>query len=138
MTKANGKCNRCAGKGLRDTPVVHLGIPGLCYGCDGVGTYEAMMVVKERGAKIKAEADAYLAAAATVDKVKAENGGQIHLPRDRRVAMRSLKVPFKTADYAQAVGLSVKDAWIELCRVSRGVVTPYIGADLKPAGWTYE
>ncbi len=30
-------CLRCKGKGMRNTPVVHLGVPGLCYGCDGKG-----------------------------------------------------------------------------------------------------
>ena len=31
-------CLRCKGKGFRNTPVVHLGVVGLCYGCDGSGT----------------------------------------------------------------------------------------------------
>ena len=31
-------CLRCKGKGFRNTPVVHLGVPGLCFGCDGSGT----------------------------------------------------------------------------------------------------
>ena len=31
-------CKRCNGTGSRNTPVVHLGVPGLCYGCDGAGT----------------------------------------------------------------------------------------------------
>ena len=28
-------CLRCKGTGFRNTPVVHLGVPGLCYGCNG-------------------------------------------------------------------------------------------------------
>lgn len=28
-------CKRCNGTGLRNCGVVHLGVPGLCYGCDG-------------------------------------------------------------------------------------------------------
>ena len=28
-------CTRCNGTGMLNTPVVHLGVPGLCFGCDG-------------------------------------------------------------------------------------------------------
>ena len=31
-------CLRCKGHGFRNTPVAHLWVPGLCYGCDGSGT----------------------------------------------------------------------------------------------------
>lgn len=31
-------CTRCKGTGFRNTPVAHMGVPGLCYGCDGKGT----------------------------------------------------------------------------------------------------
>ena len=30
-------CLRCKGKGFKSTPVAHLGVAGLCYGCDGKG-----------------------------------------------------------------------------------------------------
>ena len=30
-------CKRCNGTGMRNTGVVHLGVPGLCYGCNGSG-----------------------------------------------------------------------------------------------------
>ena len=30
-------CTRCGGTGLKTTGVLHLGVPGLCYGCDGSG-----------------------------------------------------------------------------------------------------
>lgn len=30
-------CKRCNGTGNKNTPVAHLGVPGLCYGCDGTG-----------------------------------------------------------------------------------------------------
>jgi hypothetical protein len=30
-------CTRCNGTGNRNTGVLHLGVPGLCYGCDGAG-----------------------------------------------------------------------------------------------------
>ena len=35
MTKKT--CTRCNGTGLKNTGVLHLGVPGLCYGCDGSG-----------------------------------------------------------------------------------------------------
>lgn len=31
-------CQRCNGTGFVGTPVVHLGVPGLCMSCDGCGT----------------------------------------------------------------------------------------------------
>lgn len=40
MTTAATKtktCTRCKGTGFKSTPVVHMGVPGLCYGCDGKG-----------------------------------------------------------------------------------------------------
>ena len=30
-------CLRCKGTGFRSTPVVHLGVAGLCFGCNGRG-----------------------------------------------------------------------------------------------------
>ncbi|MFN7323231.1 MAG: hypothetical protein ACK5SM_00615 [Sphingomonadales bacterium] len=36
MTKTK-ICIRCKGKGLTGSHVVHLGVPGLCYACDGAG-----------------------------------------------------------------------------------------------------
>jgi hypothetical protein len=44
-------CNRCSGSGLKSTSVVHLGVPGLCFGCDGSGTQgwiEAGQITAER------------------------------------------------------------------------------------------
>lgn len=44
-------CKRCNGSGFRNTPVVHLGVPGLCFGCNGSGTQgwvEADRITAER------------------------------------------------------------------------------------------
>ena len=44
-------CKRCNGSGFRSTPVVHLGVPGLCYGCNGSGVQtwvEAAVITAER------------------------------------------------------------------------------------------
>ena len=30
-------CTRCSGTGRKNTGVLHLGVPGLCYDCDGAG-----------------------------------------------------------------------------------------------------
>jgi len=30
-------CKACRGTGKKSTPVLHLGVPGLCYQCDGAG-----------------------------------------------------------------------------------------------------
>lgn len=44
-------CKRCNGSGSRNTPVIHLGVPGLCYGCNGIGVQqwvEAVAITAER------------------------------------------------------------------------------------------
>lgn len=44
-------CMRCKGTGYRNCPVLHLGVPGLCYGCDGSGTQgwvEATAITAEK------------------------------------------------------------------------------------------
>ena len=44
-------CKRCNGSGFRSTPVLHLGVPGLCYGCNGSGVQkwvEAVVITAER------------------------------------------------------------------------------------------
>lgn len=136
MTKANGKCNRCQGKGFRDTPVAHLGIPGLCYGCDGVGTYEAFAAIQEAARKAKKINDAFYVAYTMTNEIAEKNGGSLQLDRETRAIFRSMVSPFTSADYAKARGIDDRAAFIELCRIGRGKVCPVIGDDLKPIGWT--
>lgn len=136
MSKADGNCNRCRGTGFRDTPVAHLGVPGLCFACDGVGTYEAMAIKNEASRKAKKIDKAFLEAYQMVNGIAEKNGGFKTLPRDRRKVLRSLVSPFSTQQYAEAVGITAREAWIELCCTSRGVVCPSIGEDLKASGWT--
>ena len=35
MERKTRTCTRCNGTGLRSTSVAHMGIPGLCFGCNG-------------------------------------------------------------------------------------------------------
>lgn len=138
MTKANGNCNRCSGKGFRNTPVIHMGIPGLCYGCNGVGTYEAFAAVQKEARKAKAINDAFSAAYTMTNEVAEKNGGWLHHDREARAIVRSMVAPFSSADYAKVRGIDVKAAFIELCRIGRARVCPVIGEDLKVIGWTNE
>lgn len=138
MIKANGKCNRCNGKGTRDTPVLHLGVPGLCYGCNGAGTYEAFAAVRAAAKAAKAVNDAFNAAYIMTNEVAEKNGGVLNLDRDARALLRSMVAPFTSEQYAAVRGIGVKAAFIELCRVGRGKVCPVIGDDLKAVGWTNE
>ena len=44
-------CKRCNGTGFRNTGVLHLGVPGLCYGCNGSctqGWFDAAFVTAEK------------------------------------------------------------------------------------------
>lgn len=40
-------CKRCNGKGIGNWHVIHLGVPGLCYACDGCGQ-QAKLTMEER------------------------------------------------------------------------------------------
>jgi hypothetical protein len=141
VTKLNGTCNRCKGTGFRSTPVLHLGIPGLCYGCDGDGTYDTFAAKRVAEREAKKRNDAFSDAYNMVEVVKSANGGQITLGREKRLILRQLGVGrkvFRTKDYAEAVGITEREAWVELCRTSRGHVCPNLGDDLKPNGWVTE
>ncbi len=53
-------CKRCNGTGLKNTGVTHLGVPGLCYGCNGSGCQkwvDAAVVTLER----QTQRDAHIA-----------------------------------------------------------------------------
>lgn len=138
MSKANGKCNRCSGKGMRDTPVVHMGVPGLCYGCNGAGTYEAFAAVQEAARQAKAVNDAFNVAYAMTNEVAEKNGGRLNLDREGRRVVGAMVAPFSSADYAKVRGIDTKAAFIELCRIGRHLVCPVVGDDLKIVGWTNE
>lgn len=138
MSKADGKCNRCKGTGFRDTPVFHLGVPGLCYGCDGAGTYEAYVAKKAATKLAKIQNDAFDAAYRFVNDIAEKNGGRLTLDREGRRLVRSMTSPFTSHDYAVMRGIDDKAAFIELCRIGRHIVCPVIGPDLKPVGWTNE
>lgn len=47
------KCHRCGGKGLFTFRRTHLGVPGLCFRCDGTG------VEPDTDAYVKAAAEYY-------------------------------------------------------------------------------
>lgn len=55
MTNANATttkpCRRCGGTGNVKSPVVHMGIPGLCYKCDGAGVLVLVSAATLRAAQ---------------------------------------------------------------------------------------
>src|SRR5262245_42427933 len=76
MTKANGKCNRCSGTGFRNCAQAHLGVPGLCFDCDGSGRYEDQARRKAEVAAHKKAEDRRRAATQPVyDKIWAVRNG---------------------------------------------------------------
>ena len=47
------KCSRCKGTGMTAFKwVPHLGVPGLCCKCDGVGTVESLTAKQKRARKV--------------------------------------------------------------------------------------
>jgi hypothetical protein len=52
MTQQEKKdCRRCQGTGMRNTGVVHIGVPGLCYACDGAGVLVLVSADIQRAAQ---------------------------------------------------------------------------------------
>jgi hypothetical protein len=117
MTKANGNCNRCSGRGMRDTPVVHLGVPGLCYGCDGDGTYATYAKKVADGKKQKALMLAQQVVMAKVweGRLEAEALGMKNDRSKETWAWIKEHRGFSTKEFAEAKGLSCKEAWLTLC-----------------------
>jgi hypothetical protein len=133
MSKANGKCNRCQGSGFRDTPVAHLGVPGLCYGCNGDGSYKTFAA---NVAATKARKIATAKETAALGKVWAtrETNRRDRMSRELRVWARSSGT-FTTKDFAEAHGMECKEAWIVLC-CSYPAVGPAFNDQSEAIGWT--
>lgn len=132
-------CQRCAGKGFRQTPVVHNGVPGLCYGCDGDGT-RATQLAKRAAEKARAALDQlYVEAQARTNAVREANGGCAHPHRERRKAAYDRfgnAVVFTTEEYAAHFGIAKADAWVELCRWAS--VYPRVNRETKEVdGWEF-
>lgn len=143
MTKANGKCNRCSGRGFRDCAQAHLGVPGLCFDCNGSGRYEDQAATKAaaRASKI-AEAKLRAITQPVYDKIwevrrNAKDFGYPHASRDQRVWFRQAGT-FSTQDFADAWGLAKVDAWRLLCcsYPDVGIVVDHEAG--KVVGWARE
>jgi hypothetical protein len=46
------QCSRCQGKGIGGWSACHMGIPGLCCKCDGVGTVERLTADQKKARKV--------------------------------------------------------------------------------------
>lgn len=127
-------CSRCQGKGFRDTPVVHMGMPGTCYGCDGDGSRATELANKQKAKIAKQVAAQYHDVEVVIWDVARANGDVRCPPRDRRRSVRPGET-FTTEEYAQRNGLSKQEAWVELCRW-RGGASPVLNAAGQPVGWS--
>lgn len=148
MTKTKvpaDKCTRCRGKGLIDTPVLHLGVPGLCYACDGKGTRAAQAANRERDRKIKAHHEACLKVYDACWKIREEFGElDYRMSRSMRDAMWSVakSLPpsdeypvFTTDEFAEMFGLTRREAFNTLCQMIPAVSTKVDAETLQPVGW---
>lgn len=133
MTKANGHCNRCSGKGFRDTPVAHLGVPGLCYGCNGDGTYETFARLRAEAKIAKAVVAKQQEPLTKIWEVRLANPQVKGLDREARIWARWAGV-FSTEEFAAAHLMTKADAWIALC-VSYPKVGPAYDAAGEVLGW---
>lgn len=120
MSKADGKCNKCKGKGLVDAPVLHFGVPGLCYRCDGAGTYEAEAANKAKARQAKAEAAEYQVVMEKVWAVKKAIGNRHPLTQgfEARKVLRDAigkGQVTSTRQVAAALGVTPREAFDGLC-----------------------
>lgn len=92
------KCSRCKGTGFfrASAGVLHYGVPGLCWGCNGAGTREAQIAIQ---AKMKSEKEAGMIKFLEEQKIQAlalydacELGYISERKRDRRIASVMLEV----------------------------------------------
>lgn len=141
MSKLDGKCNRCSGRGIRDCAQAHLGVPGLCFDCNGSGSYADQ--AKERAARRAHKAIEARRRAATqpaYDKIwvvrnNAEALGFPRASREQRTWFRSAGV-FSTQAFADAFGLDLRDAWNVLCCSYPKIGLFYDETANKVAGWS--
>ena len=103
-------CKRCNGTGLKGTAVAHLGVPGLCYGCNGSGSQkfvDAAIVMADRAA-VRAKH------VAQVEKEIAEcRNGLAASGRDldRRFWQRELQRQLETLASIKPVEIATKGEW---------------------------
>lgn len=107
-------CSRCKGTGFHTKAVVHLGVPGLCYGCDGHGTRAAQLAKraaeKANAERLAVELVAFKAKTLNDEKIKALAAYDAHemgfiglRKRDRRIndaINECLKLGFTKEDFA--------------------------------------
>jgi len=143
MSKLDGKCNRCSGRGFRDCAQAHLNVPGLCFDCNGSGVYadQAKSRADRRAHKL-AEARRRAVTQPVYDKIElvrrdAKNLGYPTASREQRIWFRSAGV-FGTQAFADAFGLSLRDAWNLLCCSFPKVGLFYDEAANKVVGWSAE
>jgi hypothetical protein len=113
MSKADGKCNKCKGKGFVNSPVVHMGFPGGCFRCDMAGTYEAEAAIKARGKKLKATQAIVSEVTGKIFAVRSANPG-VRMTREERHWCYE-QARFVTQDFADKFGYTKREAWIKLC-----------------------
>lgn len=127
-------CTRCRGTGYRATTVEYYGVPGLCWDCEGNGTREKQDENKAKRKAAKIRQDQFAAVQAMLWEIRNKNGGVKFPPRERRRAVFDFTENFTTHDYASKVGLTPKEAWMELCLST--YVTPVLDEAGKPVAWT--
>lgn len=128
---------------MRNCAQAHLGVPGLCFDCDGSGRYEDQAAAKAERRHIKGNQDRQRAATQPIyDKVWAVRNnakalGFPHPSREQREWFRQAGV-FATQSFADAFGLTKQDAWNLLCCSYPKVGLFYDEAANKVLGWASE
>ncbi len=134
MTKTT--CSRCKGTGTRNCARAHLGVPGLCFDCNGDGTKATQLATKAAEKESKRLNAIQLAVSAKIWEVREANGGSAIPPRERRHEVYKVFENvrgFSTQDYADRFDLTKAEAWVELCRWA--MVYPYFVGE-SAVGWT--
>lgn len=113
METATKTCPRCKGTGRKNCGVVHLGVPGLCYRCDGRGELKwvaASEVAKGVAASVESHKQEMLKKAAYIT-AKIERTKSEILKARYAVELQDLRQAWKDANARAADAQNCKGEW---------------------------
>lgn len=107
-------CGRCKGKGRVKCGVLHLGIPGLCYECDGKGVLRFLDAATVAAKKLDgfASHQAELAEKAEYVKTRMEKTRSVVLKARYEAELADLRSAWKAVAVATKGLVRTKGEWV--------------------------
>lgn len=135
--RTTSACTRCSGRGFRDTPVAHLNVPGLCFDCNGDGTRETQLISHASRKESRRLERLRAAKCGPIEQKIWDTRNSNRVAHDlhyQRLSVLKELGKFTTQDYADRLGISKSEAWVELCCNARVYVN--WSKDYDAIGWT--